>query len=128
LPEELAFELHSEPWVVYEWWPMRKERRALWVEVTALKKPFSCRLQSSGCTHWASTNILVLESSCQPVTLNPFHYPFLFISLFFFFFNWSMVDLQFCASLCCTAKWQLCTYIHSFLYSCPLYFIKGYRV
>ena len=38
--------------------------------------------------------------------------------LFFFFnFNWSIVDWQCCASLCCTAVWftVLYTHIHSFL-------------
>ena len=32
----------------------------------------------------------------------------------FFFFNWSMVDLQYCVSLRCSAKWFDCAYI-SFL-------------
>ena len=40
-------------------------------------------------------------------------------SSFLFFFNWSIVDLQYCANLCCTAKWL--SYIHTF-------FMVYYRV
>ena len=41
----------------------------------------------------------------------PFFCPF-----FFFFFNWSIVDLKCCVSFCWTAKWisYTYTYIHSF--------------
>ena len=34
----------------------------------------------------------------------------LFLS--FFFFNWSIVDLQCCSNLCCTEKWLRFTHIH----------------
>ena len=44
------------------------------------------------------------------------------------FFYWSMVDLQCCINFCCTVKWQLYIYIHSFLYSFPLWFITGYWI
>ena len=41
---------------------------------------------------------------------------FLNLFLFYYFFNWSIVDLQCCVNPCCTAKWlKFYTYIHSFL-------------
>ena len=50
-------------------------------------------------------------------------------TVFCFFFYWSIVDLQCCANLCCTAKWL--SYMHRdilFLYSFPLCFITGYWI
>ena len=41
------------------------------------------------------------------------------ISFFSVLFNWSIVDSQYCANLCCTAKWL--SYIHTF-------FMVYYRV
>ena len=42
------------------------------------------------------------------------------------FFNWSIVDLQCCASFWCTAEWF--SYIYSFSYSFPLWFITGHWI
>ena len=39
-----------------------------------------------------------------------------------FFFNWSTVDLQCCANLCCTAKWLSYTHLHILF---PLWFTLG---
>ena len=40
----------------------------------------------------------------------------LFYMSFFFFFNWSVVDLQCCANFCWTAKWLSCTHMFILLY------------
>ena len=51
----------------------------------------------------------------------------LFIYLFTFY--WNTVDLQFCANLCCTAKWLSLTHIYILLkYSFPLWFIPEYWI
>ena len=43
---------------------------------------------------------------------------------------WSIVELQCSVNFCCTAKWfrYRYIYIHSFLYSFPLWFITGYWI
>ena len=53
-----------------------------------------------------------------------------FLSLFNFFLkNWSIVNLQCCANLCCTAKWFSYTHIDIFKkYSFPLWLISGYWI
>ena len=50
----------------------------------------------------------------------------LILWVFFLFFNWSIVALQYCACLCCTEKWLSYIHIHLlFQYSFPLWFIPG---
>ena len=47
----------------------------------------------------------------------------------FFFFSWGVVDLQYCASLCCTQSDSVRHYIYSFLkYSFLIQFITGYSI
>ena len=43
-------------------------------------------------------------------------------------FYWSLVDLPCCIWFWCTAEWLSHTYIYSFSYSFPLWFITGYRI
>ena len=55
-------------------------------------------------------------------------FSFCFLVFILFFFNWSTVDLQCCANLCCIAYWLSYTHLHIFKYSLPLWFITGYSV
>ena len=41
------------------------------------------------------------------------------ILFFFFLFYWSVADLQYCANLCCTAKWLIYTHTFSLMCSFP---------
>ena len=45
---------------------------------------------------------------------------------FYYYFYWSIVDLQGCVNFCCTEKWF--RYIYSFSYSFPLWFITGHWI
>ena len=80
------------------------------------------KTKPSPCPQWASgTHSLPLGvPSSHLLGLNPIcckaH---LFFS--FFFFYWSIVDLQCCVNLCCTGKWLSYTHIDIlFKYSFPL--------
>ena len=50
------------------------------------------------------------------------------VPLIYFFFNWSMVDVQCCVNFCSTAKWFSYIDVHYFQYSFPLSFIIGYWI
>ena len=60
------------------------------------------------------TYICIYTYTCI-YTQTPF---FLFVlrKVVFFFFNWSIFDLQCCVNFCCTAKWLSYTYTYTFSY------------
>ena len=93
-----------------------------------MKKEEMKQLRANGDTislHWTynslSGNREHNRVNLSAYDLQGFH-RFLFLNKAYYFFNWSIVDLQ-----CCTARWLSYTYIYTFffLYSFPLWFISG---
>ena len=68
------------------------------------------------------TIILIMEFMPPDPWENKYLFYFVCLVLVFKVFYWSMVDLQCCVNLRCTAKWIsfTCTYIHCFLDSFPI--------
>ena len=90
-------------------------------------------LSSSGCISGLSSG-----NKVNIVMVSYFFYNSVYVWLGFYFqhyyffkkflFYWSIVDLQCCINFYCKAKWFGYTYIHSFSYSFPSWFITGYWI
>ena len=110
-------------WTCGAWYDGGTERRRVWLEQSEQGREWrrvslarSSRTRS-GITLWENfwvpmvycTRVLFWSSRQWVGVIS-------ICSLLLFFFNWSIVDLQCCASLCCTAKWLSYTHICVWVY------------
>ena len=98
-----------------ELWPIHGHKNA-YTKTRTWTEPFGSRVHT--------LNLSDVLSSADSRDVN------IYVPVSFLFLKnyWHIVDLQCCVNFCSTAKWLNYTYICSFLYSFPLWFITGYWI
>ena len=73
-----------------------------------------------------STQVSCLQNGFESTVIDSFHHEYYDLVVLFFFFNWSIVDLQCCVNFFCTAWWlsYACVYTFFFILFCIMVYLR----